>query len=133
MDVGFDGRAAKPALAKPDKALVRVDAYPDQGSAGLQSDSLNFGDFQDSISSVLCRREHCGWRPLSTTLRTVFERKTCASQLDRSSEGSKRRRRIGSKGVKSLIRVTPSPISSAKASPVAGALRMPQTLWPVAT
>jgi hypothetical protein len=35
------------------------------GSAGLQSDRLNFGDFQDSISSVLCRREYCGWRPRS--------------------------------------------------------------------
>ena len=31
------------------------------------------------------------------------------------------------------VRAAPSVISSAMASPVAGALRMPQTLWPVAT
>ena len=33
VDVGFDGRAAKPALAKPDEAVVGVDANPDQGGA----------------------------------------------------------------------------------------------------
>jgi len=63
----------------------------------------------------------------------AFDCKTCASQLDRSSEGSKRRSRIGSKGVKSMVRATLSSIISARASPVAGGLRTPQTLWPVAT
>ena len=56
-----------------------------------------------------------------------------ASQLDRSSDGSKGSSRIGSKGVKSVLQVTPSAISSANASPLAGALSMPQTLCPVAT
>jgi hypothetical protein len=32
-----------------------------------------------------------------------------------------------------VLRAAPSAINSARASPVAGALRMPQTLWPVAT
>ena len=39
----------------------------------------------------------------------------------------------GSNGAKSTVRAWPSMISSAIASPVAGALSMPQTLWPVAT
>ena len=54
-------------------------------------------------------------------------------QLDRSSEGSRRGSRAGSKGVRSVVRATPPAISSASASPVAGALRMPLTLCPVAT
>ena len=41
--------------------------------------------------------------------------------------------RIGSKGFRSMREETPSAISSASASPVAGPLRMPQTLCPVAT
>jgi hypothetical protein len=56
-----------------------------------------------------------------------------AGQLERSSDGSSGWSRIGSKGVRSVLRAAPSAISSARASPVAGALRMPQTLWPVAT
>ena len=50
-----------------------------------------------------------------------------------SRAGSKGRSRAGSKADKSMLRAAPSTISSAIASPVAGALRMPQTLWPVAT
>ncbi len=46
-----------------------------------------------------------------------------------SSGGS----RPGSKRDRSSVRPTPSMISSVIASPVAGALRMPQTPWPVAT
>jgi len=37
------------------------------------------------------------------------------------------------KGLRSMLRATPLTINSARASPVAGALRIPQTLWPVAT
>ncbi len=40
--------------------------------------------------------------------------------------------RAGSKAERSTERAAPSIISSAIASPVAGALRIPQTLWPVA-
>src|SRR4029077_9819016 len=40
--------------------------------------------------------------------------------------------RAGSKAERSTERARPSTISSAIASPVAGALRIPQTLWPVA-
>ena len=47
--------------------------------------------------------------------------------------GSSGRRRAGSNGDRSTVRARPSAISSAIASPVAGAFRMPQTLWPVAT
>ena len=42
-------------------------------------------------------------------------------------------RRAGSKGERSTASVAPSRINSATASPVAGAFRIPQTLWPVAT
>ena len=56
-----------------------------------------------------------------------------AGQSGRSSDGLSGRSRVGSKGLRSVVRATPSAISSARASPVAGALRMPQTLWPVAT
>jgi hypothetical protein len=56
VNIGFNGRAAKPALAKPDKAFIGVEANPDQSGAGLQSDRLNFGDFQDLISFVLLHR-----------------------------------------------------------------------------
>jgi hypothetical protein len=42
-------------------------------------------------------------------------------------------RRAGLKDERSTDRVAPSRINSAIASPVAGALRIPQTLWPVAT
>ena len=42
-------------------------------------------------------------------------------------------RRLGSNGCRSTVCATPSTISSAIASPVAGALRIPQTLCPVAT
>lgn len=48
-------------------------------------------------------------------------------------DGSSARSRIGSNGARSMLRAAPSAINSARASPVAGALRMPQTLWPVAT
>ena len=47
--------------------------------------------------------------------------------------GSRTARRAGSNGERSMVRAFPSRTSSATASPVAGALRMPQTLWPVAT
>ena len=47
--------------------------------------------------------------------------------------GLNRRRRAGAKGERSIERAARSRISSAIASPVAGAFRMPQTLWPVAT
>jgi hypothetical protein len=60
-------------------------------------------------------------------------RATPADQLERNRDGSSGLSRIGSKGVRSVLSATPSAISSARASPVAGALRMPQTLWPVAT
>jgi hypothetical protein len=46
------------------------------------------------------------------------------------SSGGKRR---GANGARSTRCAPPSMISSAIASPVAGALSMPQTLWPVAT
>jgi hypothetical protein len=46
-----------------------------------------------------------------------------------ASNGS---RRAGSNGDRSTTLAAPSTIRSAIASPVAGALRMPQTLWPVA-
>jgi hypothetical protein len=56
-----------------------------------------------------------------------------AAHPDRSSDGSSGRSLTGSNGVRSVLRACPSAISSASASPVAGALRMPQTLWPDAT
>jgi hypothetical protein len=46
--------------------------------------------------------------------------------------GSTGGRRLGSNGRRSTLCATPSTISSAIASPVAGALRIPQTLCPVA-
>ena len=46
--------------------------------------------------------------------------------------GSRRGRRPGSNGARSTVLAAPSTISPAIASPVAGALRMPQTLCPVA-
>ena len=49
------------------------------------------------------------------------------------SPGSSGGRREGSNGDRSTERARPSAISSAIASPVAGAFRMPQTLCPVAT
>ena len=51
----------------------------------------------------------------------------------RKRAGSKAGKRPGLKGFKSAVWAAPSTISSAIASPVAGALRMPQTLCPVAT
>ena len=53
-------------------------------------------------------------------------------QPERSSAGSSARNRAGSNGDRSVLLAAPSAISSAKASPVAGALRIPHTLWPVA-
>jgi hypothetical protein len=49
------------------------------------------------------------------------------------SPGLRAGRRAGSKGARSIVFAAPSRISSAIASAVAGAFRMPQTLWPVAT
>jgi hypothetical protein len=47
--------------------------------------------------------------------------------------GRPHRNRSSANGDRSTVRAFPSTITSASASPVAGALRMPQTLWPVAT
>ena len=60
-------------------------------------------------------------------------RNTQVAQRERSRAGSSGWSRVGSKGVRSVLRAPPSAISSAKASPVAGALRIPHTLCPVAT
>ena len=51
----------------------------------------------------------------------------------RTIDGSSGRNRPGSNGARSTLRARPSAISSAMASPVAGPLRMPQTLCPDAT
>src|SRR4029453_4688519 len=56
-----------------------------------------------------------------------------AAHPSRSSDGSSGRSLTGSNGVRSVLTALPSAISSASASPVAAALRMPQTWWPVAT
>jgi hypothetical protein len=69
---------------------------------------------------------------LSGSREDVWLKPKPAGQLERSSDGSSGWRRTGSKGVRSVLRATPSAISSARASPVAGALSMPQTLWRVA-
>jgi hypothetical protein len=55
------------------------------------------------------------------------------AQTRLSRAGSSVGSRAGSKRRRSTLPASPSVISSAIASPVAGALRMPQTLWPVAT
>jgi hypothetical protein len=76
-------------------------------------------------------------RSVSRETRAAFSTRDVGSapagQLERSNDGSSGRSRVGSKGVRSVLPATPSAISSARASPVAGALRMPHTLWPVAT
>jgi hypothetical protein len=55
------------------------------------------------------------------------------SALVRSRVESNGATRAGSKAARSKLRAAPSKINSLTASPVAGALRIPQTLWPVAT
>jgi hypothetical protein len=54
-------------------------------------------------------------------------------QLVRSRDGSSAGSLIGSNGARSMLCAAPSAINSAIASPVAGELRIPQTLCPVAT
>ena len=58
---------------------------------------------------------------------------TRASERSRRRAGSSGSKRPGANGARSTCRAAPSRISSLIASPVAGALSMPQTLWPVAT
>jgi len=58
---------------------------------------------------------------------------TRASERSRRRAGSSGSKRSGANGARSTCRAAPSRISSLIASPVAGALSMPQTLWPVAT
>ena len=53
---------------------------------------------------------------------------TRASARSRRRAGSNGGKRLGAKGVRSMCRAAPSRISSLIASPVAGALSMPQTL-----
>jgi hypothetical protein len=56
-----------------------------------------------------------------------------ASERSCRRAGSSGGNRPGANGARSTCRAPPSRISSLIASPVAGALSMPQTLWPVAT
>jgi len=51
----------------------------------------------------------------------------------RPAPGAAGGNRAGSKAARSTVALAPSTISSASASPVAGAFRIPQTLWAVAT
>jgi hypothetical protein len=68
------------------------------------------------------------WYPLLARVRrNVF------IQEPRRRAGSSGGKRRGANGARSTCRAAPSMISSLIASPVAGALSMPQTLWPVAT
>jgi hypothetical protein len=58
---------------------------------------------------------------------------TAYPEAPRRRAGSSGGKRPGANGARSTRRAAPSMISSPIASPVAGALSMPQTLWPVAT
>ena len=69
-----------------------------------------------------------GWQVAQLLSRSCLYQPPPSLRVMATRAGSKVARRAGSNGDRSTVRDVPSRISSAIASPVAGALRMPQTL-----
>jgi hypothetical protein len=94
------------------------------GATGLDADQK----FLDKGMLMPVQISSSYWYPLLARVRrNVF------IQEPRRRAGSSGGKRPGANGARSTCRAAPSMISSLIASPVAGALSMPQTLWPVAT
>jgi hypothetical protein len=105
-------------------AVERTRSVPHKGSKGTARASGGQLDDVKGALTVQCVRQVPEGARLGSTR---------ASARSRRRAGSSGGKRLGAKGVRSTCRAAPSRISSLIASPVAGALSMPQTLWPVAT
>ena len=119
--------------------VMLTQSLPVNGSLGLRRDALvAAGDLSGRLLIEVTNPLRMGAAGLELSL--GFDR-SAAEQIASLAPGAARIRsragstggiRAGLNGPRSTVRARPSTISSVTASPVAGALRMPQTLCPVA-